>query len=318
MLPSPTPRLRFREMTPDDLDEMTAVLGAPDPVRPDRRRRTRADAERWIAWNQENYATYGFGLWVVETNDGGFVGDCGLTMQEIEGDWHVEVGYHVHLHLRRQGLATEAAAAVRRAASDAAIPHLVAIIRPENLPSQRVAQGIGLRLERRVVKAGGDALVFGADLLHVVPAAPDRLAAWREIHNEIIPTAPLSQEEVAERASRNQLTVAYVGDALAGCATLRPPAGESGTATVIVRLLVPFRGRGLGAAYLERVLADAHALSARRIETVVLESNADGLRFAGAHGFVEHDRYVLDGQTVPFIDLHLPEGAQSPARHMAR
>jgi GNAT superfamily N-acetyltransferase len=80
---------------------------------------------------------------------------------------------------------------------------------------------------------------------------------------------------------------------------------------VIVRILEPFRRRGLGAAYLDRVLTDARALSAGRIETVVLESNADGLRFAEARGFVEHDRYVLDGQTVPFVDLHLPEGVQS-------
>jgi RimJ/RimL family protein N-acetyltransferase len=305
VLPEPTPRLRFREMRPDDLDEMDAVLGAPDPVRPDRRPRTRAEAERWIAWNQDNYAEHGFGLWVVETHAGDFVGDCGLTMQEIEGDWHVEVGYHVHLHLRRQGLAGEAAAAVRRAASDAGIPHLVAIIRPENLPSQRVAQSIGLRLERRAVKGGADVLVFGADLLRVVPAAPDRLAEWREIHNEIIATSPLSEDEVAERATRNQLTVAYVGDTLVGCATLRPPAGESGTATVIVRILASFRRRGFGAAYLDRVLAESRALSDGRIETVVLESNADGLRFAEKHGFVEHDRYVVDGQTVPFVDLHL-------------
>ena len=59
MLPSPTPRLRFREMTDDDLDEMTAVLGAPDPARPERRQRTREDAERWIAWNIQNYAEHG-------------------------------------------------------------------------------------------------------------------------------------------------------------------------------------------------------------------------------------------------------------------
>jgi hypothetical protein len=32
------------------------------------------------------------------------------------------------------------------------------------MPSQRVAQKIGLQLERRVIKNGGDALVFGADL----------------------------------------------------------------------------------------------------------------------------------------------------------
>ena len=119
MLPSPTPRLRFREMTVDDLDPLSAVLGAPDPVRPTRTPRTRADTERWIAWNQDNYRTYGFGLWVIETHDGRFVGDCGLTMQDIEGEQHLEVGYHVALDLRGRGLATEAAAAVRQAATSA-------------------------------------------------------------------------------------------------------------------------------------------------------------------------------------------------------
>ena len=164
VLPAATSRLRFREMTDDDLDEMTAVLGAPDPARPRRRRRTRADAERWIAWNRRNYVEHGHGLWVVETHAGDFVGDCGLTIQDVEGEPYVEVGYHVHLALRGQGLATEAAAAVRDTARDAGVPHLVAIIRPDNLPSQRVAQKIGLTLERRVFKLGGDALVFGARL----------------------------------------------------------------------------------------------------------------------------------------------------------
>jgi RimJ/RimL family protein N-acetyltransferase len=292
-------------MNQDDLDEMEAVLGARDPVRPERRIRTRDDAERWIAWNQRNYAEHGFGLWAIETHEGRFVGDCGLTMQDIEGEQHVEVGYHVALDLRGLGLATEAAAAVRRAATDAGVAHLVAIIRPENGPSRRVALKIGLSLERRVTKNGGDVLVFGADLIRVVSAAPDRLAEWRGVHNEIIPTAPLSEDEVAARATRHDLTVAYVGDRLVGCATIRPPVGESGTVTVIVRIREPFRRRGLGTAYLEQVLADARALGPGRIETVVLESNADGLRFALAHGFVEHDRYVLEGQTVAFVDLHL-------------
>jgi len=147
-----------------------------------------------------------------------------------------------------------------------------------------------------------------ADQIRILPAAPDRLLEWREIHNEIIPTAPLGEAEVAERATRHHLTVAYLGDALVGCATVRPPAGESGIATVIVRIRDPFRRRGLGTAYLEQALADARALKPGRIETVVLESNADGLRFATRHGFVEHDRYVLQGQTVPFVDLHLEVG----------
>ncbi len=164
MLPSPTSRLRFREMTGDDLDEMTAVLGGPDPARPERRLRTREDAERWIEWNIANYAEHGFGLWIVETHKGEVVGDCGLTMQDVEGGQVLEVGYHVRLALRGRGLAAEAAAAVRDAARDAGMPHLVAIIRPENTPSQRVATKIGLAWERTVFKNGGDALVFGADL----------------------------------------------------------------------------------------------------------------------------------------------------------
>lgn len=292
-------------MTPDDLDDLAAVLGAPDPTRPDHRTRTREDTERWIAWNQDNYRVYGFGLWAVETHDGRFVGDCGLTMQDLEGELHLEVGYHVAPDLRGRGLATEAAAAVRRAAAMAGEPHLVAIIRPDNQPSQRVAQKIGLRLERRVEKGRGEVLVFGADLLRVAPAAPDHLAEWRQVHNEVIPTAPLSADEVADRAVRNHLTVAYVGDTLVGCATVRPPAGDSRTVTVIVRILEPFRRRGLGTAYLDVALAGARTLVPERIETVVLESNAEGLHFARRHGFVEHDRYVVDGQPVPFVDLHL-------------
>jgi RimJ/RimL family protein N-acetyltransferase len=151
-------------MTAGDLDEMTAVLGGPDPARPERRQRIRADAEHWIAWSTRNYAEHGHGLWVVETHEGEVVGDCGLTIQDVEGESFVEVGYHVKLKLRGQGLATEAAAAVRDAARDAGIPHLVAIIRPENTPSQRVAQKIGLTYQRTVFKNGGDALIFGADL----------------------------------------------------------------------------------------------------------------------------------------------------------
>jgi hypothetical protein len=109
MLPAPTARVRFREMTSTDLDDVDAVL-----------QRSRTDAELWIAWNKRNYADHGHGLWVVETHDGQFVGDCGLTVQDIEGEPFVEVGYHVGLALRGQGFATEAALSVREAAGQAA------------------------------------------------------------------------------------------------------------------------------------------------------------------------------------------------------
>ncbi len=167
MLPEPTPRLRFRPMVVGDLDDVTAVLSAFDPVRPDHPPRTRDDAVRWIEWQERNYARHGFGLWVVETRGGDFVGDCGLTMQDVEGTPHVEVGYHVMPEMRRQGYATEAAMAVRDCAAAHGVEHLVALVRPENLPSQGVARHLGMDVERKAHIHGGDALVFGMRLRQV-------------------------------------------------------------------------------------------------------------------------------------------------------
>jgi GNAT superfamily N-acetyltransferase len=143
--------------------------------------------------------------------------------------------------------------------------------------------------------------------LQLIVATGPLLESWGEIHNAIIPTAPLTTDEVAERAKRNRLTLGYVDGALVGNATVRPPEPPEATATVIVRILPEHRCRGYGTTYLEVELAHARALGARRIETVILASNADGLAFAATRGFVEHDRYLLDGDTVPFVDLHLAD-----------
>jgi GNAT superfamily N-acetyltransferase len=142
--------------------------------------------------------------------------------------------------------------------------------------------------------------------LDIVAAQGPLLADWREIHNLIIPTDPLSADEVAERAARHRLTLGYVSGELVGNATVRPPTRNDAVATVIVRILPEHRRQGFGTAYLHAELAQARELGARRIETVVLTSNICGLAFAAAEGFVEHDRYLLDWDVIPFVDLHLP------------
>ncbi|MFE8936034.1 GNAT family N-acetyltransferase [Streptomyces sp. NPDC007872] len=131
------------------------------------------------------------------------------------------------------------------------------------------------------------------------------LADWRAVHNTVVPTAVLSLDEVRERAGRNLLDVAYLGDVAVGCSTVRPPDGETAAATVIARTLPGFRGRGFGTALYERGLAHARTLGDGGVETVVLVSNEEGLRFALARGFVEVERYVLPGDTVPFVTLRL-------------
>lgn len=153
MLPAPTSRLSFREMVASDRADIATLdtAGTRGP-------------EGWIEWTRDNYERHGFGLWVIATHGGEFVGDCGLTMQQVEGSLVVEAGWHVRSDLRRQGYAVEAALSVRDAAREAGIDHLVAIIRPDNVASQRVATRIGLELEREIDAHGAPALVYGADL----------------------------------------------------------------------------------------------------------------------------------------------------------
>ncbi|GGR27236.1 GNAT family N-acetyltransferase [Streptomyces roseolus] len=142
--------------------------------------------------------------------------------------------------------------------------------------------------------------------LRVVPAADGRrLADWRAVHNAVIPTAVLTEDEVRERAGRNRLDVAYLDGVAVGCSTVRPPDGETPAATVIARILPEYRGRGHGTALYERGLAHARTLGGDGVETVVLASNEEGLRFALARGFTEVERYVLPGDTIPYVTLRL-------------
>lgn len=159
-----TERLRFREMSENDLDAMAQLLGDPRVMRYYPRPKTRQEAQRWIAWNQANYRELGFGLWIIETVDGEFVGDCGLTMQQVDGERDVEVGYHVRVKFQNQGLGTEAARAAKAVAVDHGVKRLIAIINPENVPSQRVAEKIGLRHERTASHREGEQRIYSTVL----------------------------------------------------------------------------------------------------------------------------------------------------------
>ncbi len=175
MLPKPAKRLRFREMADADLDVMAQLLGDPYVMRFYPRPYTREEAQRWIDWNQDNYQRYGHGLWIVETLEGTFVGDCGLTWQTVEGTQHLEVGYHTVEAMQGRGYATEAArACIDFAAVALGADHAIAIINPDNGPSQRVAQKVGLRLERTAEVYGLSRAIYGSalpiqKLIDVVP-----------------------------------------------------------------------------------------------------------------------------------------------------
>ncbi|WP_330325938.1 GNAT family N-acetyltransferase [Streptomyces pseudovenezuelae] len=148
--------------------------------------------------------------------------------------------------------------------------------------------------------------------LRIEPVVGDEMAEeWRHVHNVIVPPAAMGLEGVRERSRRNRLENAYLGDVLVGCSTVRPPQGEDAVATVIARVLPDYRRRGFGTALYEKGLDHARELGAKVIETCVLAVNGDGTRFARARGFVEVDRYVLDGESDEWIDLRLEQDREA-------
>ncbi len=145
LLPEPTARLRFREMTPGDLDDMADMLGDPRVMAFYPAPLSRAESADWIDRMQRRYDNDGHGLWLIETRDGDFVGDCGLTWQSANGARVLEVGYHVRSALQGRGYATEAAlACVEVARTHLAPTTLTAIIHPGNIASRRVAERLGM------------------------------------------------------------------------------------------------------------------------------------------------------------------------------
>jgi RimJ/RimL family protein N-acetyltransferase len=165
--PPPTRQLTFREMTIDDLDDMAALLGDPEVMRYYPRAKDRDEALSWIRWNQGLYQQEGFGLWLISlTATGEFAGECGLTPQEIEGITEIEVGYHVRPDLQGRGYATEAATACRDHARDIlGVQRLTAFPHPDNVPSRRVAEKIGLVHERDAIsRTGWPVSIYAAEL----------------------------------------------------------------------------------------------------------------------------------------------------------
>lgn len=89
-----TERLVLREFVPEDFEALYAILSDAETMRHYPKPFDEAKVRGWIEWNLENYRKYGFGLWAMELKETGeFLGDCGITMQTIDGEQLPEIGY---------------------------------------------------------------------------------------------------------------------------------------------------------------------------------------------------------------------------------
>lgn len=158
-----TQRLLLRAFRPTDLDAYAEMYADPEVMRHlgNGQPVSRSEAWRNMAMLIGHWYLRGFGMWAVEERQSGaMIGRIGLW--QPEGWPGLEIGWVLRRGYWGQGYATEGAkAALAYAFTQLQPSHIISLIYPDNLASQRVAQKLGETLEDTIEIAGHPVLVFG-------------------------------------------------------------------------------------------------------------------------------------------------------------
>ena len=143
-----TERLLLREMNDEDFQSLYEVLADSNIMQHYPYTFDEARVRNWIQRNIDRYRIFGFGLWAVCLKETGeMIGDCGLTMQLINGQIKPEIGYHIRADKQRKGYAKEAAIAVRdRTFTNTPFNVIYSYMKYTNAPSYKTAISWGCKL----------------------------------------------------------------------------------------------------------------------------------------------------------------------------
>jgi RimJ/RimL family protein N-acetyltransferase len=177
-----TERLRLRGIRGSDFEDYAALYADPEVTRLMGNGETwdRGRAWRHMAFAVGHWQLEGFGPWVVEEKASG-------TFLGIIGFWEpatwpgFELAWHLARRHWRKGYATEAGrAALAHAFLVWQREHVISLINPKNLPSIRVAERIGERLEGRLDHFGRLMFRYGLDrATYLREVAPAQVTARR-------------------------------------------------------------------------------------------------------------------------------------------
>ena len=159
-----TDRLILRHLLPDDLDRLFTLYSDPEIRRyfPEGTL-TYAETKEELEWFLNGHPKHPeLGLWAtIHKESNQFIGRCGLLPWTIEGQYEVEVAYMIAKEYWRQGLGPEAAQAILQYGfGQLGLSRLICMIDPSNKASRRVAEKIGMTLEKEMDGFEGDGIPF--------------------------------------------------------------------------------------------------------------------------------------------------------------
>ncbi len=158
-----TSRLFLRKFAAADIDRIAELTSNPDFMRFSGgsvldREQAEAMLERLLAPERLGKPSQ---FAVILRENGKLIGYCGFFLQMVDDVEELEIGYRLDPEYWGQGIATEAARAVRdHAFRDLQAERVISLILPENSASKRVAEKNGMRLEKETDFRGFRTMVF--------------------------------------------------------------------------------------------------------------------------------------------------------------
>ena len=164
-----TDRLILRKIDTDDAAFMLRLLNDPEFIQyvGDKNARDLESAKTYILEGPvASYHSFGFGLYLVELNDGLTpIGICGILKRDFLD--HADLGFALMPEYREAGYAFEAAqATIELARSDLKLPHIVAFTAENNTRSIKLLEKLGMAFDRMIdLPAGGKRVnLYGCSL----------------------------------------------------------------------------------------------------------------------------------------------------------
>lgn len=160
-----TERLYLRKINDNDFDALCKIMQDEEVMYAYEGAFTDGEVRTWLERQKTRYVQDGFGLWAACLKENGeMIGQCGITIQNINGVQGPEIGYLFRRSYWHRGYATEAAIGCREYAFEVLkLSEICSIIRDTNLASQNVAKRNGMRIKEQFVKH-----YRGVDMWHYV------------------------------------------------------------------------------------------------------------------------------------------------------
>lgn len=162
MIKIETKRLLLREYRYGDFEGLRDIICDAETMKFYPRPYDEKGVQRWLDWCISSYKENGFGLWAIELKGSGkFIGDCGISLQKIDGEILHEIGYHINKRYWRNGYAKEAACAVRDwFFENTKFDCVYSYMNVENIASYSTAASIGMKRIKEYNDGEEDLIVY--------------------------------------------------------------------------------------------------------------------------------------------------------------